>query len=116
MAISAQGMSISWNGTAIAEPISLSVSGGQTAVIDVTGRNTGYAKIYESAGVDLGSVSVEAYGFSLNMDSVGIKAGLTISGPLSWSVQAIFEGFEVSASAGEPVRFSYRFKVSGNAS
>lgn len=115
MAIPAAGMTISWNGSAVPQPISISVSGASANVIDVTGRDTGYANIYETSGCDLGSVTVEAYGQSFNLDVIGVKATLTISGPFTWSVPAIFEGYDVNCSVGEAIRFSFRFKISGAA-
>lgn len=114
MASYAQGATVSFGGGSFSEVTNISVSGAAATIVDVTGRDTGLVKIYEVGDVDLGSVSVECLAGGLGTGDLGTKAALSISGGgISWSGQAIFESLEFSATVGDIVRVTYKFRMSG---
>ena len=114
MAYYSQGISVSFGGTTLSEVTNISVSGAAATVVDVTGRDTGYVKIYEVGDVDFGSVSIEAMAGGLSTDDLGQKDSISISGGgIGWGGQAIFESLDVSATVGDITRFTYKFRMSG---
>lgn len=117
MANVAQGVTVTWGGTAIGEVVSLSVDGITSDVVDVTPRtSTGRDKFYSAADRDLGTITITARGGTLMVPAnVGLTAALSINGPgvSFWFTKALFQSLGWSASVGELQAFTASFKVGG---
>jgi hypothetical protein len=115
MAISSQGTACVWGGQVLFEATKVAVSGASASVVDVTGTNSGYARVYECGDVDLGTLSVEALGSGLSTAQLGTKDLLVITAPGGrlWASQAIFSGIDFACQVGEVTRWTFSFKLSG---
>ena len=117
MANVAQGVTVTWGGTALGEVVSLSVDGITSDVVDVTPRtSTSRDKFYSPADRDLGTISVTARGGALMVPAnVGLTAALSISGPgVSFTfTRALFESLGWTAAVGDLQTYTVTFKAGG---
>lgn len=114
MANVSQGVSLTWNGTALGEAISISVDGIAADVVDVTPRtSTDRKKIFSAADTDYGTISATFRGTSFSESGVGKTGTLNISGPgVSFSLGAsIMESIGWTATVGELQMWAVTFKV-----
>ena len=115
MANVSQGTTVTWNGVALGELVSVSVDGIASDSVEVTARtNASRIKAYSPADIDQGTVSCTLRGTAaMSSTNVGLTAALSIGGPsLSLSfTKAIFEKLGWSASVGELQVYSVSFKV-----
>ena len=117
MANVSQGTTVTWNGVALGEVVSVSVDGVSTDTVETTSRtSTSRYKVFRRSDIDLGSVQVTVRGTqAMTVTNVGLTAALSISGPgASWSFnEAMFENLSWQASVGELQQYSVTFKLIG---
>jgi len=117
MANVSQGTSVTWNGVALGEVVSVSVDGISADTVETTSRtSTQRFKAFSRADTDLGAVSVTVRAANaMTATNVGLTAALSISGPnASWSFAcAFFEKLSWQASVGEFQTYTATFKLSG---
>jgi len=110
-----QGTTVTWNGVALGEVLSVSVDGISAETVDVTPRsNSTRFKSYSRSDHDYGTISVTARGTAaMSSTSVGLTAALSISGPgVSWSFsKAMFQKLGWSVGVGNLQEYSVSFKV-----
>lgn len=115
MANVSQGTTVTWNGVALGELVSVAVDGIASDTVEVTPRTSlSRVKSFSPADVDYGTVSLSLRGgTAMSSTNVGLTAALSIAGPsvsLSFPV-AIFQTLGWQASVGELQTYSVTFKV-----
>ncbi len=115
MASASQGVTVTWNGSALGEVVSVSVDGIASDVIELTPRGqASRVKSFARADVDLGTVSATLRGHvAMSSTNVGLTGTLSISSAgASFSFnKALFQNLNWSASVGEMQTYSVSFKV-----
>ena len=114
MALTSCGTTVSFNGTQITQPTSVK-SSGLTCTLVEAGVTSKGIKMFEGGNIDLGDVTVETYTADISRTEVSKNGSLVIGGQAGFTVDAVFQSLDVSISVGEPIKFVYKFKLTGTA-